>query len=1035
MKYVLSLLAAVIALASAGLIEPALQEQMARVDGPERLGVMIVLKRQLDAEHIIRTIKDKQQRWETTVNALKEMASYDQAGLLSELYSFEASGKVAEIRPLWIVNAVYCEATPEVINRVADRAEVWFVQWDLIPTENALGLAPATSARDVTDGVFTIEWNVRKVKADSVWFVHGYTGEGVVVGNIDTGCDYTHPDLAGHMWTDPNYPYHGWNFEQNNNNPMDAHGHGTHTCGTHSGDGTGGDTTGMAPKSRVMTCRTKTSISQPYPDTIAENTVMNSMQFCVAPPLSPTNHAHLLSMSLGWMHSWSPRRALWRQSVTNVAAAGLPYFIAAGNEASTPPPHSCRTPGDCPGPWKHPAEAPGGLGGTISIGATDNNDNIASFSSRGPVSWDTIAPYFDYPMPTGLLHPDFCAPGVDVTSTRRGGGYTQMSGTSMATPCAAGVCALMLEKNPSLLPEEVDEIMQNSVLPLGSPPKNNTYGTGRIDAMRCIENTPLPGPRHDVALDKVLAPLDKIEPRTPLAPVCVVKNRGTYPEPNVQIHCKVDSLGTTIYNRSVTITLLDSAGVDTVTFPNWNVGPGSQTYDLTFWHFYSPDTNRRNDTLRTTTTTRGHDLSMTGMNVGSRVRAMSPFIPSAFIDNLGDYVESGFNATCKIESAGVEIYSQTVVVDSVPVRGSRTVPFPAWNVGPDSASYEVTMYHDCGPDQNRRNDTLSRTTMASASMLRVAVEIAGGSRGRTRPNACYEIDSLCTAEGWLSTIVAGSEIDELSELAEYDVVVTGDVGYNDNDFLTYQSALLQWVRQGGGFVGLGWIVYGIANQNAWLMDSCMAVQCRGHYRFLTSGTVNITNPTHPVTVGVGAFNVYGHGEYAGSGIWPDATMLGDYSAAQGQASVAVRNVGAGRSVYLGPIYFADFNGYQNEPYYTDANSVRLLKQALEWAAWGATGIAAAGASLLPRLTEARPSPFSIAATISYDVPRAGRVELAVYDLAGKLVRTLVSGVETAGARSVVWNREDNAGQTAANGVYFVRLVCDGNVATRKLIVR
>ncbi|MEO0078909.1 MAG: hypothetical protein ABIK86_07940, partial [candidate division WOR-3 bacterium] len=131
MKYVLSFLAAVIALASAGLIEPALKEQMARVDGSERLGVLIALKRQLDGENIIRTIKNKQQRWETTVNALKEIAALDQAGLLSELRSFEASGKVAEIRPLWIVNAVYCEATPEVINRMADRDEVWFVQWDL----------------------------------------------------------------------------------------------------------------------------------------------------------------------------------------------------------------------------------------------------------------------------------------------------------------------------------------------------------------------------------------------------------------------------------------------------------------------------------------------------------------------------------------------------------------------------------------------------------------------------------------------------------------------------------------------------------------------------------------------------------------------------------------------------------------------------------------------------------------------------------------------------------------------------------------
>ncbi|MBM3323789.1 hypothetical protein FJY69_09980, partial [candidate division WOR-3 bacterium] len=597
----------------AALIEPALLEQMAKADANDYLGVTIVLERQLDAQTIIRTVKSKQQRWETTVSALKAMAREDQAGLLAELQAGARQGKVKTIIPLWIANAVYCEAVPEVITAVASRAEVWFVQWDLIPTENALAIAPNNPDADALDGSFSVEWNVRKVKADSVWAVYGYTGNGVVVGNIDTGCDYTHPDLAGHMWTDPNYPYHGWNFEQNNNNPMDAHGHGTHTCGTHSGDGTGGDTTGMAPKSRVMTCRTKTSISQPYPDTIAENTVMNSMQFCVAPPLSPANHAHLLSMSLGWIiRSWSPRQAVWRAAVTNVAAAGLPFFIAAGNEGSSSPPYNLRCPGHCPDPWKHPADTTGGLSGAISIGATDNNDNYASFTSWGPVTWDTIDPYRDYRYPPGLLKPSFSAPGVDVTSTRLGGGYTQMSGTSMATPCAAGVCALMLEKNPSLLPEDVDEIMQNSVEPRGTQPKNNTYGTGRIDAMRCIENTPLPGPRHDVAMDKVLVPVAKVEPRMPLAPVCIIKNRGTYPEPNVMVHCKVESLGMQVYMQSVNVPLLDSAGVDTVTFPNWNVGPGSQTYGLTFWHFYSPDTNRRNDTLRKSTVTRGHDVSVAG---------------------------------------------------------------------------------------------------------------------------------------------------------------------------------------------------------------------------------------------------------------------------------------------------------------------------------------------------------------------------------------------------------------------------------------
>ncbi|UCG43547.1 MAG: S8 family serine peptidase, partial [candidate division WOR-3 bacterium] len=865
-RFVLACVAVLAVTATAAPVEPALLEQMQKASDGEKLGVMIALNEQLDGEHIIRTIKDKQQRWEKTVSSAKEIAERTQAPLLAELRAAEADGDVANIRPMWIANAVYCEAVPGIIERVAQRDEVWFVQWDLIPTRNALAVEP--TVRDVTDEAFGIEWNVSKVKADSVWWVHGYTGAGVVVGNIDSGCDYTHPDLADHLWTDPNYDHNGWDFENDDDDPMDSRGHGTHTCGTHSGDGTGGDTTGMAPNSLVMSCRAKTSLNPPYPDTVAENTVMNSMQFCVAPPRSPENHADLLTMSLGWViWLWSPRQALWRQCVTNVAAAGLPYFICAGNEGSSMPPLNVRCPGNCPSPWQHPSDTTGGLSGAIAIGATDSTDSIASFSSWGPVTWDTIDPYFDYPYPPGLLKPDFSAPGVDVVSTQLGGGYTQMSGTSMATPCAAGVCALMLEKNPTLLPEEVDEIMENSVEPLGTQPKNNTFGTGRIDAMLCIANTPLPGPRHDVAMGQVLAPVSRIEPNTPLAPTVVVRNRGTYVEPSVPVACRIDSMGTQVYLQTVTLSL-DSAGRDTAVFPNWTPGPGSQTYDLTFWHTLPNDTNRRNDTVKTVTTTRGHDVAVAGMNVGSQVRANLPFTPAVILENTGDFAETGFTAYCAIDSAGSTVYSDTLSVDSVGIGQTRIFQFPDWNVGPESTYYEVAMWHNCPPDENRMNDTLVRVTMASASVMRVAIELPEGSIGRTPPNACYALDSLCDVWGWTGSIVSGVDIDELPELANYDVVVTGASGvFGDYDHSFYDDALLDWVRSGGGLVTTGWVVRAVYyGAGAWSpMDSAMAVSCVDGSAFVTEDQVRITNSSHPITDGVADFDVQGYGEYANSG--------------------------------------------------------------------------------------------------------------------------------------------------------------------------
>jgi hypothetical protein len=999
----------------AALVEPLLVEQMAVLDQGERIEVMVVLTEQLDGESIIRMIKDKDTRWSHTVTTAKALAERTQAGLLAELEGHRRAGRVGEIIPFWLVNAVYCEATPEVVTSIAARPEVWAVQWDKVVTPNALGIAPAATDRDVLDGSFTVEWNVKKVKADSVWLVHGYTGDGVVVGNIDTGCDYTHPDLAGHMWTDPNYPNHGWNFENNNNNPMDAQGHGTHTCGTVAGDGTGGDTTGMAPKSRIMTTRTKTSISQPYPDTIAENTVINSMQFCVAPPLSPDNHAHLLTMSLGWIiRSWSPRQAVWRAAVTNVAAAGLPYFIAAGNEGSSSPPWNVRCPGHAPSPWQHPSDPPGGLSGTISIGATDASDNIASFSSWGPVTWDTIAPYNDYAYPPGLLRPDFSAPGVNITSTRLGGGYTQMSGTSMATPCAAGVAALMLEKNPGLLPEEVDEIMENSVVPLGSQPKNNTFGTGRIDAMLCIENTPLPGPRHDVAVGPVLAPAAKIDPNAPLAPVLVVRNRGTYAEPGVVFNCRIDSLGTQVYNQTVMVSL-DSAETDTATFPNWNVGPGSQTYTLTFWHGLANDTNRRNDTIITATTTRGHDVRAAGMNLSGRVRANQSVTPRITLTST-DYTERSFMAWCTIDSAGTPLYSDSVAVDSVPEQGMRTFAFPhVFDVGPAGATYDVMMWHNCPTDENRLNDTIAGTAEAADQINILWLYSDYGAPDSTLGVRLRALgDSVTYRDVQLST-------PSLAELQPFDAVGAHS-NYQFADANALGNVLADYVDAGGGVV-----IGNFGFTSGWEMGGRVMT---GVYATVNPGanTYNATtmgwhNGGHPVMAGVGAV-----GEYfaASSNFAATAESVARWTDNRPYVGVSANLKVVGVNSYPGVYSVPERNG----------DWALVIHNALMFVAGSATGVSEFDplAPALNVVLNATPSVAQRSVSVNYMLAPGSEFSLGIYDANGRLVRTLARGAAATGLQRASWNMTDANGRRVASGVYFCKLVAGAKTQTRKLVV-
>jgi serine protease AprX len=475
-RRVVVILALVLAGMSFALISPNLQQQLASAQTGQRLPVHIVLKEQFDKD-LLNSLVDgmpKPQRRAEVARILREFAADAQAGVLAYLASTDAKN----VESFWIVNAVYCEATPAVIQALSARPEVSYVNYDLAYQPDLL-----EPERPAPAGTEEIAWGVDKINAPAVWAL-GYTGQNVVCGHIDTGCNYDHPDLADHLWTDVNYPHHGWNFENDNNDPMDVQGHGTHTAGTVAGDGTGGTQTGVAPDAQVMICRVRN-----VADSVAESQMWAAMQFVVSPPLSPTHGADLYTMSMGWQISWNPHQATWRTTCNNVNAAGLSQIVAAGNEREwNSPPNACRCPGNVPPPWWNPQNTgTGALSGIVSIGATDSNDSIAYFSSPGPVTWSSVAPFNDYAYPPGLTRPDVSAPGVNIKScSYTGSGYTNMDGTSMATPHVAGTVCLMLSKNPELMPDEVDSILELTAVDKGATGKDNDFGAGRIDALAAV---------------------------------------------------------------------------------------------------------------------------------------------------------------------------------------------------------------------------------------------------------------------------------------------------------------------------------------------------------------------------------------------------------------------------------------------------------------------------------------------------------------------------------------------------------------------
>lgn len=326
-------------------------------------------------------------------------------------------------------------------------------------------------------------WGIFKIRAPDVW-AKGYTGEGIRICVLDTGVDITHPALQGKMLTlDPTSPYYpgGWmEFDENGNpvlsQPHDTHGHGTHTSGTALGGDTENILIGVAPGATLMHGLVLPGGGGTFAQVIA------GMEWAVEPyyldpntgePVPTGLPAHVVSMSWGASDYYGNELL---PAIENMLLANIVPVAAIGN--------------DGPGTTSNP----GNIWGVIGVGATDESDNVAYFSSGAVVDWPSPPdewPFFDT-YPSEYVKPDVSAPGVSITSAVPGGGYEAWDGTSMATPHVAGTVALILQAagwtdfNEPDTPEEVYLILNSTAVDLGDPGQDIRYGWGRIDAFEAV---------------------------------------------------------------------------------------------------------------------------------------------------------------------------------------------------------------------------------------------------------------------------------------------------------------------------------------------------------------------------------------------------------------------------------------------------------------------------------------------------------------------------------------------------------------------
>ena len=466
-------------------------EVLADTADGKNASIVIFLAEQADVSAAY-GMKDQDARGWFVYNTLTQHAARTQAGLQAFL-----TARGTSYKSFWAANLIIATAGRSLVESLAARADVARIdsnksaRWIEDPEVANFGVVPNSNVPT------TAEWGVLNVNAPSVWAL-GFTGQGMVVGDLDTGQRWTHNALKP--------KYRGWNGVAADHNfnwhdaihsgggscgpdtvaPCDDFGHGTHTAGTTVGDDGAGNQIGVAPGAKWIACRNMDQ-GNGTPATYTE-----CFQFMIAPTdlagnnANPALRPHVLNNSWGCPASEGcVTRAELETIVNNTQAAGIFVEVSAGNSGP-----SCSSVTDAPAIYS----------ASFSTGAIDISNVLASFSSRGPSTYYT----------PNLLKPNVSAPGVNVRSTLRtsDSSFGSMSGTSMAGPHVAGVVALLWSARPELV-RDIDTtktILQNTANPgvtvsaqtCGGTPStqipNNSFGYGRVDALAAVNAVPTPTP-------------------------------------------------------------------------------------------------------------------------------------------------------------------------------------------------------------------------------------------------------------------------------------------------------------------------------------------------------------------------------------------------------------------------------------------------------------------------------------------------------------------------------------------------------------
>jgi subtilisin family serine protease len=383
-------------------------------------GFLIVFRDQADVS-AAPAMPDRVQRLGYVYQTLVAAAERSQAGARAELDRLGV-----RYRPHYLINLIEVYGRTDLMAAFAARPEVQAVL--LNPNVRVVNYSESMGTLALPLPGQGVEWNIASVGAPLVWAA-GADGSGIVVGEADTGVDWTHPALQSQYrgWQNGSaaHDYNWFDAWDDTVEPWDDYGHGTNTLGTVLGRDGAENQIGMAPGAKWIGCRNmRYGLGNP-------GAYLACLEFFLAPfphggdPFrdgKPELAAHVVNNSWGCPEREGCRTDTLNAAFRNLRAAGILMVAAAGNEGP-----ACSTAGD----------PPASSGDVLAVGASDENGGLAFFSSRGPEG--------------GIIRPDIVAPGWMVRSSVPGGKYTVSAGTSIAAPHVTGAVALLWSAFPALI--------------------------------------------------------------------------------------------------------------------------------------------------------------------------------------------------------------------------------------------------------------------------------------------------------------------------------------------------------------------------------------------------------------------------------------------------------------------------------------------------------------------------------------------------------------------------------------------------------